>query len=111
MAEKTLLLDVKGATDQDIERGRAVALEIFDVAGTTPFEAAFARFKRDGEQEVTEREAQIADLWDVAQRRRDPRLLHRMGRDPERRSDQTADRLVSTAAATGAQDHLSDQWP
>jgi len=66
-AESRLLLDVKGATAEDLARGLAVAMEIFTAAGTTPYEAAVARFKRDGEvDELTEREAQIADLWDIA---------------------------------------------
>jgi hypothetical protein len=38
-----------------------------DRAGTTPIEAAAARFKRDGEtEELTDREAEIADLWEIA---------------------------------------------
>jgi hypothetical protein len=45
-----LLLDVKGAT-----------------AGATPHEAAVACFKRDGEtEELTDREVEIADLWETA---------------------------------------------
>lgn len=63
----TLLLDVKGATDEELARGLAAAREIFDAAGATPYEAAVARFKRDGEMdEMTDREARIADLWDIA---------------------------------------------
>ncbi len=63
----TLLLDVTGATAEELERGLAAALAVFDRAGATPYEAAVARFKRDGEiEELTDREAQIADLWDIA---------------------------------------------
>jgi hypothetical protein len=62
-----LVLDVKGATADEIERGLAAAFAVFDRAGATPIEAAVARFKRDGEtEELTEREAEIAGLWDIA---------------------------------------------
>jgi hypothetical protein len=62
-----LLLDVKGATADEIERGLAAAFAVFDRAGATPVEAALARFKRDGEtEELTDREAEIADLWEIA---------------------------------------------
>jgi HEAT repeat protein len=62
-----LLLDVKGATAEELDRGLAAAFAVFDRAGTTPCEAAVARFKRDGETEdLTDREAEIADLWEIA---------------------------------------------
>jgi hypothetical protein len=59
-----LLIHIPGATEPAIARGIAAAQKVFDDGGATPYEAATASFKRDGEvDELTDREADIAHLW------------------------------------------------
>jgi hypothetical protein len=62
-----LLIHIDGATELEVSRGIAAAQKIFDEGGATAYEAAAARLKRDGEQDdLTEREGQIAHLWEDA---------------------------------------------
>lgn len=68
MTTSGLELQVKGATEADLARGVAAGLEVFARYGTTPSEAAAARFKIEGEWEpVSEREASIGHVCDEAQ--------------------------------------------
>jgi hypothetical protein len=68
MLEDTIELHVNGATEAEIIRGVSAALAVFTRAGATPLEAAGARFKEEGEQELlTEREAAIAHVWAEAE--------------------------------------------
>jgi hypothetical protein len=74
-----LLIQIPGASELEIGRGIAAAQKVFDEAGTTPHEAAAASFKRDGEaEELTDREAEIAHLWDCRLCRRRG-VLRRLG--------------------------------
>jgi hypothetical protein len=62
-----LTIQVEGATGEETARGLTAARRVFADNGTTAWEVAVAAFKRDGEyQELTDREAEIAHLWDVA---------------------------------------------
>jgi hypothetical protein len=58
-----LVLDVKGATADEIERGLVAAFAVFERAGATPCEAAVARFKRDGETEELKIERQRSPIY------------------------------------------------
>jgi hypothetical protein len=51
MVEGTIELQVKDATEAEIDRGLRAALDVFARAGCTPLEAAAARFKLEGEQD------------------------------------------------------------
>jgi hypothetical protein len=56
-----LLIEVEGATEEELQRGLAAAQAMFDDADVLVLEAAAAAFKRGGEQEdISEREARFA---------------------------------------------------
>lgn len=63
-----LLVHIKGATDQDLERAVAAAWQVFEDARTHPYEAAAAIFKMEGEMEdLTAKENALVDLWHSAE--------------------------------------------
>jgi hypothetical protein len=59
-----LLVHIEGATDQAKERAGEAAWKVFEEARIHPFFSAVAIFKRDGEEEeLTERECSLIELW------------------------------------------------
>ena len=63
-----LLVHIKGATDQDLERAVAAAWQVFEDARTHPYEAAAAIFKMEGETEdLTANENALVHLWHSAE--------------------------------------------
>ena len=63
-----LLVHIKGATDQDLERAVAAAWQVFEDARTHPYEAAAAVFKMEGETEdLTANENALVHLWHSAE--------------------------------------------
>jgi hypothetical protein len=63
-----LLVHIKGATDQDLERAVAAAWQVFEDARTHPYEAAAAIFKMEGETEdLTDSENALVHLWHSAE--------------------------------------------
>ena len=69
MAERWVLrIEADGASDADKLRGVAAAQAFLDRAGVTPFEAAAAAFKQEGEvEDISNLEGEHAELWREAQ--------------------------------------------
>lgn len=67
MTEWTLAIRAEGVTEADIERGIAAAQTVFNVAGATPFKAAAACFKREGEiDDLSDEEIALCRVWEDA---------------------------------------------
>jgi len=63
-----LLVHIKGAMGQDLERAVAAAWQVFEEARTHPYEAAAAIFKMEGETEdLTANENALVHLWHSAE--------------------------------------------
>ncbi len=61
----TIIID--GATEEELARGHAAAMAVFEAAGVTPLEAATAAFKQEDESDdpppLTELESKAAYAW------------------------------------------------
>ena len=62
-----LTINIKGATEEELFRGLNAAHAVLDAGGASPYEAAAARFKLEGEQEnLKYEENRLATLWENA---------------------------------------------
>jgi hypothetical protein len=73
--EVGLRLDVEGASNEELMRGLRAAIALFDKAGVSAMEAAYATFRREGwdvagfdpAAEPSAAEMKTAALWDNAE--------------------------------------------
>ena len=73
MYKLTLVVEVDGATSEEIARGHAAAQRVFDEGGITPLQAAQGWFDRDGwddagfhEPSPSDETLQRTKVWDEA---------------------------------------------